>query len=325
MARLGQLCSPHSSNGVRPRPTVVLVDNGSVKAASTLGLREVARSLEERLGGAARVIAASAKFSDRVDPAELGGEKAWTLLTLLRHLRKARQAESVVLLPVFFGPSELATRFMPQQVATVRAETDPKLPPSPPMAIAPTLICNCPFLFPGAPEDDRIARILLDRVHEAVQKHSLGPTPLVAVVDHGSPNPVVTRCRSQVVQQLQRLLASGEGRQEGERLRPRAVLGCCMERRPEPQYDFNDPLLAKLLVNPELVRGGEDVIVALMFLQSGKHAGPNGDIAQIIGKAQEERPHDTPRIVMTEVVGAHPLLIEVLEERSRQAVRLPGW
>ena len=52
------------------------MDNGSVRAAATLSLRSLAASLQERLGDGTTVVAASARWSDRVDPAELGGERA---------------------------------------------------------------------------------------------------------------------------------------------------------------------------------------------------------------------------------------------------------
>ena len=52
------------------------------------------------------------------------------------------------------------------------------------------------------------------------------------------------------------------------------------------EYDFNDPLLETALLN---VSDAGPVIVALMFLQPGKHAGAGGDIAEIIAGAVAKR------------------------------------
>ena len=73
-------------------------------------------------------------------------------------------------MPVFFGPSNLATEFVPRQVSSVAEEPGQ---PMPTVALAPTLICSCPFLFPNAEPDDRIARILHERVLEAARRHSM--------------------------------------------------------------------------------------------------------------------------------------------------------
>ena len=223
-------------------PIVVLVDNGSLRAESTLGLRAVAAGVAERVGSAAsEVIAASARFSDRIDPGELGGKKARTILELLRQLREKRTQE-VVILPIFFGPSGLVADFIPKQVAIVRSEPGP---PMPVMKIAPTLICNCPFLFPGA-EDDRVARILLDRIRETSTAKGLSPDAAVLIVDHGSPSPAVARCRELVVRQMGKLLGEDAA---SPALKPRAVGGCCMERREGPEYDFAGTLLEQMLAD----------------------------------------------------------------------------
>eukprot|EP00440_Ansanella_granifera_P017391 gb/GFBE01018889.1/.p1 GENE.gb/GFBE01018889.1/~~gb/GFBE01018889.1/.p1 ORF type:complete len:209 (+),score=38.22 gb/GFBE01018889.1/:1-627(+) len=208
----------------------------------------------------------------------------------------------------------MVSEFMPKQVETVRAEPGPRMPV---MSIAPTLICGCPFLCPGAKSDDRVARILLERIKEAMKKHGLS-SPAILVVDHGSPTAAVARCRDQVTSQLSALIAADAQ----DSLRPRAVVGCCMERRDGPEYDFNGRLLEQVLEEQSVFQQG-DVIVALMFLQPGRHAGPNGDVAQIINKATEGG--CKANVVMTEVIGAHDLLVEVLTERLGQAFRPAGW
>jgi sirohydrochlorin ferrochelatase len=60
------------------------------------------------------------------------------------------------------------------------------------------------------------------------------------------------------------------------------------------------------------------VVVALMFLQPGKHAGAGGDIAQIIAGVRGARPGLV--VHATEVLGVDPLLLDILADRLHQAV-----
>ncbi|MGH7958275.1 MAG: CbiX/SirB N-terminal domain-containing protein [Opitutaceae bacterium] len=48
-----------------------------------------------------------------------------------------------------------------------------------------------------------------------------------------------------------------------------------------------------------------DVVVAPLFLSPGRHAGPDGDLAQICRAAP-------PRTHLTGLVGTHPLVIDAL-------------
>ena len=68
------------------------------------------------------------------------------------------------------------------------------------------------------------------------------------------------------------------------------VTACAMERREGAEYDFNEPMLEAALQT-----GAGDAIVALMFLGPGRHAGPGGDIADIVrtsaGGARVFYPH----------------------------------
>ena len=60
-------------------PTVLLVDGGSKSAAAILSARRAAAGLQAQLGGGARVLPASLRFSDEVDESELEGVPAVTL------------------------------------------------------------------------------------------------------------------------------------------------------------------------------------------------------------------------------------------------------
>ena len=86
-----------------------------------------------------------------------------------------------------------------------------------------------------------------------------------------------------------------------------------MERRPGPEYDFNGDLLDLVLHRLAAADPITPVIVAMLFLAPGRHAGPGGDIAAICAAAQADCPgfqaHPTP------LVGSHPALIEILADR----------
>ncbi|SVD47506.1 uncharacterized protein METZ01_LOCUS400360, partial [marine metagenome] len=87
---------------------------------------------------------------------------------------------------------------------------------------------------------------------------------------------------------------------------------CSMERRPGPEYAFNEPLLENLLCDEATVPE-RDVVAALFFLSPGKHAGAGGDVEAICREAEKARPG--LRTFLTEPLGEHPLVLDLLEER----------
>jgi hypothetical protein len=268
-------------------PLTLLVDNGSLEPAATLALRGLAATLAARLGHAVEPV--SLLHSSGIDPALIGGEPAEILFPALER-RLAAGQNDFILLPLFFGRNRALTEYLPANVARLR-EKYPGLKVS--MA-AP--------LFAGG--DERLAQIL--EAHVAAQ---LGEDRArVALVDHGSPVAAVTTVRNELAQQL------------AARLGPRviAVVPCSMERRPEPAYDFNEPLLAGLLDTAPWTEGR--VIVAMQFLLPGRHAGPEGDVATICRAAEAAHPLLQTR--MTALVGVHPLLVDILADRWAAATPL---
>ena len=321
------------------RCAVLVVDNGSVRAASTLNLRRIADELQSdsRLPAGMCVFPVSARWSDRVKAEDLGGSQAELLLPALRRVAAQGFAEAVIL-PLFFGPSDTVCVFCPEQSRMVVVES-----PGFSVRVAPPLVCPCPYLERLLPPDrrnrgpdTRIAQIVCDRVLMVARARGLtqhkhgngnGPVdgPVVLLCDHGTPSQAVNKVRDLVAQQLAGLLAPhGMGN----------VTACSMERRVGKEYDFNDPLLEDAL--PALVASdgnsrGDDtvppnagvavsVIVALLFLQPGKHAGRGGDIAAIVNTAVDNNP--LLDVHVTDVVGTDPLLTDVLLDRAAQAVQL---
>lgn len=270
-------------------PECLLVDNGSIRPASTLSLRRIAAALEARIGE--RVAPVSLQHSNRVDAAELGGVPAEILVPAME-TRLNEGITDFVILPLFFGPSLAVTGHLPGRVRALREE-HPELQ----ARVGP------PLFDLSAPEDDRLARILAERIDEV---WPVGERPAVAVVDHGSPTPEVAEVRDRVATGVASLLGDRVAR----------VAAASMERREGDQYDFNEPLLEKLLRTEGFDRG--TVVIAMLFLSPGRHAGPAGDIETICRDAEKRQPG--LRIVRTGLVGDHPDLIPILADRYRQSL-----
>lgn len=273
-------------------PTCFLFDNGSVRAASTLNLRVAARALEKEIG--APVKAVSLLHSSGVDAAELGGERAQLLEPALQEWLTAGSEDVAVVLPFFFGPSAALTAYVPERLAALRVKF-----PNARLEQGRWVV----DLAAGA-QDERVAAALADAARSVIRTGQLS-RPKVVVVDHGSPQREVTAVRDQLTAQVGRMLA-------GE---TEVVAAASMERRPGPEYAFNDPLLAECLRTPPFDSG--DVVLALQFLSPGRHAGEGGDIAEICEAAKTEQPG--LRTWMTGTIGADARVIEVLAERYREA------
>lgn len=297
-----------------PSRTTFLVDNGSLAPAATLRLRELAAALATDVGEP--VEAVSLLHSSAIPAEQLGGRAAEILEPALARRLAAGVGEFLVL-PLFFGPSRALTEYVPERVAHLRAK-HPQLR----VRVAPTLF---------APDDDRLAQILADHVCAAAatagalhDRASAGfaahvmtspdlaspatgaSAPVrVALVDHGSPVQAVTAVRDSLARQLGGLMG-----------RRAIVVACSMERRPGPEYAFNEPLLETLLAREGWNRGR--VVVAMQFLLAGRHAGPDGDVAHICRRAEVASPGLQTQL--TPLVGDHAKLVQILSDRWRD-----GW
>ncbi|GHC03325.1 hypothetical protein GCM10007047_19870 [Cerasicoccus arenae] len=268
--------------------SLLLVDNGSLRPNATLTLRRVAENLTSRLGRLVEPV--SVLHSSKVPPALLDEMPAETLVPALRRRLHAGQRH-FRLLPFFFGPSRALTDYIPGKITVLRAENPDWRDLNVEIA-AP--------LFDLANPDDRLARALAERVDSVIARRQLHQ-PAVALVDHGSPEPAVNQVRNAVGEQLRGLLGG----------RVSVISVASMERREGAEYDFNEPLLERLLRQPDLTG---PVIVALMFLSAGRHAGDGGDIAEICAKAESNA--NGLACHRTETLGEHPLIEEILAERA---------
>ncbi|AOS44166.1 CbiX [Lacunisphaera limnophila] len=266
-----------------PASLTILMDNGSLEPAATLGLRRLAAALAACIGQPVEPI--SLLHSSAVPAEKLDGTPAEIFEPALERRLAAGQHE-FVLVPLFFGPSGALTDYLPKRLAHLRT----KYPALNVTVAAP--------LF--AAEDDRLARILADQVRAL-------PSRRVALVDHGSPARAVTEVRNELACQLAGQLGPAY-----------TVAPCSMERREGSAYDFCEPLLARLLRQPGWHAG--DVTIAMQFLLPGRHAGPTGDVAEICREA-ETASGGALHTTMTALVAEHPLLLDILADRWRAAAR----
>jgi sirohydrochlorin ferrochelatase len=273
---------------------LVLLDNGSRRAAATLNLRALSRHLGERLG--TRVHPVSALHSSKIPPERLGGVPAWTLEAFLRQQVAAGQG-SFGIVPLFFGPSRAIGDFVPEVAGRVAAEHGGFE-----VRVAAPL---CPL--PGG--EPRLADILADNVRDVVPDDA---TADIVVVDHGSPVPAVTAARHWLAQALAERLGNAC-----------AVSEAVMERREGAEYDFNGRLLAEVLDDLGRTAAGAErtVALAMQFISPGRHAGAGGDIAEIVADAAARHPRLAVRV--TRLIGEHPRFVDILAARAKALALSP--
>lgn len=264
----------------------LLVDNGSLRPQSVLNLRAIAAELGRETG--LEILPSSLLHSSKVPVDQLEGEPAVNLERRLRLFLEAGEREFTIL-PFFFGPTGAITEYLPQRLAYRREKHGD------------FSIRLAPFLSLGEDQDNSdLVQILADNVRQSMAYNSW-KRPRVVLVDHGSPMPEVTDVRNALAMELEAALGS-----EVE-----AVAPASMERREGEAYAFNEPLLENLLRTPPWNDG--PVVISMLFLSPGRHAGPGGDIATICREAREENPG--LRTSMTGLVGEHPGIVAVLRRR----------
>lgn len=266
---------------------IFLVDNGSLRAAAVFNLRRLATLLSERLGE--EVQAASLLHANKIPSEELDGVAAATLGPAAERSAEAG-AQEIIVVPLFFGASRALTAYLPERLGALQARF-------PQVAVTVAM----PLIDEYGDNDLRLAELLADNVRAALPSERCG----VILVDHGSPIPEVTAVRNRVAGQLSALLGD----------QARFVVAASMERREGEAYRFNEPLLETLLATPEI---DGPVVLAMLFLSPGRHAGPGGDIAHICQAAMVKR--EALRVLPTRLVGEHPDIVALLHTRAKQAL-----
>ena len=265
-------------------PICLLVDNGSLRPEAILALRRVAQKLSDQTSF--KVIPLGLLHSNKVDPALLDGVPGETIGTFLSDEFANRQKELLVL-PFFFGPSRGITEWLIEKLDEWQAINSTRsyrvLDP----------------LYKG--NELQLGQALLDEIKNTSSQQKLGEYR-VALVDHGTPVQEVNQVRENVGEKLKGLFSE-------------QVIGfstCSMERREGDEYSFNDPLLENLLI--KWAEGGANqVVVALFFLLSGRHAGKEGDLAEICSRVKKQFPAIT--ILLTNPLGEHEIIFKILCER----------
>ena len=271
-------------------PCTLLVDNGSYRAESTLSLRRLASSLSEAVGD--HIHAVSLLHSTKVKPEELGGVPAEIFEPFLKK-RREEGVNSFLVVPMFFGHSAAIYEYLPQRVMDMRKKW-PELE----VRIAPCMV----DLTDRA--DTGVAEILADLVRKTMKEESL-EQPAVTLVDHGTPRKFVNDVRNFLGVQLKELLADEAS----------VVEASSMERREEEEYAFNEPLLENILGSPGFER---DVILSMLFISPGRHAGPGGDIAEICADCEKE--HEGLKTYMSDLFATHPDVIPLLAKRFQAGI-----
>ncbi len=265
----------------------LLVDNGSLRPESVLNLRRIARELGSRTGK--EIFPASLLHSSKIDAAQLDGEPAVNLERQMRLSLEAGERDFTII-PFFIGPTGAIIDYLPQRLASLRKR------------FGGFNVKRTSFLYAGDEPANaaNLTAILKQRVEETIVSNSL-IKPRVILVDHGSPLESVTQVRNTLAARLKLEL---EGQVED--LKPAS-----MERREGEAYAFNEPLLENLLRMDDWSRG--PVLIAMLFLSPGRHAGPDGDVYRICKEAKAVNPRF--EFYTTALIGTHPLVLPLLEKR----------
>lgn len=268
---------------------ILLIDNGSKRAAATLQLRGIAEKLTSVVGQTVHPV--SLQHADSIDPADLEGRPARLFTEFVRE-QLQNNVRSFHALPLLFGNSRALTSFIPQQLEKLtqdHGEFELRL------AIS---------LYPLPEGEPMLAEILRDHVTHTISQQGRNINHVV-LVEHGSPLPEVNQVRREVADQLQDML-----RESGDIKVDQAV----MERRKGKQYDFNGELLEDWL-SLRAKEGVTDIVVAMLFLLPGRHAGDGGDIQTICNDAMSS--HPGLNISITPLVGEHEMIIDILASRLK--------
>ncbi|MBI5770556.1 MAG: hypothetical protein HZA93_22455, partial [Verrucomicrobia bacterium] len=183
------------------------------------------------------------------------------------------------------------------------------------------------FVFTtGLAASGALGHIVAARVRETIASKTL-QRPAVIVVDHGGPSAASAALRDAVAKEAGRSLLAGDFRGTGLLTResghgsgdPCHSRSLACKQAPTligsiaaaSLEGVHPPLLADELARSEYA--GRDVVIALLFLAPGRHAGANGDVAQIC-RASPARCH------LTALVGDHPATTEVLAQALRAAL-----
>lgn len=266
---------------------ILLIDNGSKRAAATLQLRKLAADLSDQVNQT--VYPVSLQHANAIDVAELGGEPALMFADFIGQKLEQNEREFIVL-PLFFGNSRALTSFIPQKVEELEAQ------------YGQFKLLMAETLYPLPQGDPRLAEILYDHTMQTIRGLD-SEIHHAVLVEHGSPLPEVNKVRRDVAVMLRQMLES-----QGPYVLEQAV----MERRKGDQFDFNGDLLEDWLIAKAL-DGVRHIAVVMLFILPGRHAGEDGDIEIICQNVMER--YAGLKIYITPLVSEHSRLLDILQSR----------
>ena len=269
---------------------ILLVDNGSYRAASVLSLRRIATELSISTGN--KVHPVSLLHSTKIDPDERDGVPADIVEPFIKE-KISNGIDSFLIVPLFFGRSAAIYEYLPQRIEEIKKEF-----PNLQVRIAD------PLVDIENNHNDDVAQILAELVRIKISENKL-KAPSVTLVDHGTPRKKVNDVRNFIANQLRDILSD-----EVSSVQPSS-----MESRPEPEYKFNEPLLEDLLGSDGFCG---DVILSMLFISPGRHAGEGGDIHTIC--VESEASSDGLKTHMSGLLSEHLGLVKILELRLRSGM-----
>lgn len=267
---------------------ILLVDNGSYRPESTLNLRRIAAEVATYSGHV--ITPVSLLHSTKVEPEKLNGTPAEICEPYLKK-QYDKGIHDFVILPLFFGNSAAISEYLPQRILALQ-EKRPKLT----VRIAPCMVDISDHT------DTQVAQALAQLVRETISRNAL-VKPAVTLVDHGSPRIAVTKVRNYLANQLQTFLGDEAS----------VVEASSMERRDGEEYKFNEPLLENILGTEGF---DKDVVLSMLFISPGRHAGPGGDIESICAEAESK--HTSLSTYKSELFATHQAIIPLLAKRLEQ-------
>lgn len=263
---------------------IALIDNGSLEPSAHLNLRRVAAEISAQAG--VPVAAVSWRHSQRIPASQLQGTTAAVLETWLR-AHHAQGERDFVFIPFFISAQGAIGSALRTDLEKLRAELGP---------------FNLAFTD-GLAARGALASLVVDRLRATATQHELIGAPII-VVDHGGPSATSAELRDALTAEIHEQLLHPKippltGFTVSE------VTAASMEGA---DYPHNQPLLATQLRAPACA--GKSVIVALLFLSPGRHAGAEGDLVQICRAAEAAVPG--LRCHLTDLVGTHASVPSIL-------------
>lgn len=266
-------------------PVILLSDNGSSRADSTIQLRKLANELGSKTSQTIHPV--SLQHADSIDAKLLDGKPAQIFNSFMSQ-QLSKGEHEFILLPLFFGNSKALTRFIPDEIEKLSRE------------YGPFELKIGDVIYPLPQGEPLLSDIIYDHITNTSDRYKQTFDDIV-LVDHGSPVPRVTEVRKHLAQSVQQKLPASYPLEQA-----------VMERREGHEYDFNGDLLEHWLLT-KAESGAHSALVVMMFFLPGRHAGENGDIVEICKSVMQKYPEFN--IVISPLISENPKFLQILEER----------